>query len=191
MTTYIQRLHQAVRAKKNGVVVGLDPRFDDLPPVCEGSIWTGWMIRRRARVPLKSFASGLSTSLLPLVPAVKPQAAFFEELGPEERLCWGGDSSSEKIGLLVICDAKREISGRRRRHMRGLSSGKRSGRGSVGGGCADGESVYGEGYVVAVCGCGGAARGRNLRSGADEQSGGGDVSGSSDRGWEEDLSARG
>ena len=42
-----------------------------------------WTRFRLAPPPTRSFCRGVVNVVAPLVPAVKPQAAFFEELGPE------------------------------------------------------------------------------------------------------------
>lgn len=108
-TAYVQRLEQAAISKGTYALVGLDPRLDSLPPE----------IVRRARemyddatavaaAAFEEFCVRLIDVVSPLVPAVKPQAAFFEEWGPD------GCLALQRIiryarsrGLIVICDAKR------------------------------------------------------------------------------------
>jgi orotidine-5'-phosphate decarboxylase len=100
---FADRLLAAVRYKKTPAVVGLDPREEGLPP--------GFIAGRGpaavARAYL-SFCRGIIDVVAPLVPAVKPQAAFFEQLGPE-----GCAALYETIryaaqhALLVILDGKR------------------------------------------------------------------------------------
>ena len=100
------RLGDAVRRCGNPVLVGLDPRAALLP---EGILADG------ERAPLKQqaeafavFCRGIVDVVAGLVPAVKPQMAFFEQLGPcgmtalKEII----DYASSK-GLLVILDGKR------------------------------------------------------------------------------------
>jgi len=108
MMTYIQRLHEAARRKKNNVVVGLDPRFDDLPKsIRERHAGGGNPLRDRAAA-FEEFCLRIIDVVAPLVPAVKPQAAFFEELGPAGTIVLGRViQAARKAGLLVICDAKR------------------------------------------------------------------------------------
>jgi orotidine-5'-phosphate decarboxylase len=105
-TPFIDRLEAAVRRCRNPVLVGLDPRAELLPP--------GLLSEPLAAPPAAQaaayvrFCRGLIDVLGPLVPAVKPQAAFFEELGPA-----GMAALAEVIayarqhGLLVIVDGKR------------------------------------------------------------------------------------
>ncbi len=100
------RLTEAVRAKKNGVCVGIDPRWQQLP----GSLRVdpsqqGWSATAEA---FRQFSFSIIDVVAPLVPIIKPQSAFFEELGPA-----GVSVLGEVIqyatarGLLVILDGKR------------------------------------------------------------------------------------
>ena len=95
----------AVRRAKNPVVVGLDPRYDQLP---EGlRLGTAAPAREQAAAYF-AFCRGVIDVVAELVPAVKPQAAFFEELGPDGMLALKQviDYAHQK-GLLVILDGKR------------------------------------------------------------------------------------
>lgn len=109
MTHYITRLHAAIRTKQNPVVVGLDPRWKQLPPdvVAAARLRTSDPAAQQATA-FEEFCRRIIDVVAPLVPAVKPQAAFFEELGPD------GVAALARVmryarqqGLLVICDAKR------------------------------------------------------------------------------------
>jgi orotidine-5'-phosphate decarboxylase len=109
MTRYATRLHAAVRQKRNAVLVGLDPRFDWLP----ADVVT--RARRQfdepsavAAAAFEEFCVRIIDVVAPLVPAVKPQAAFFEELGPDGCLALCRVIRyARSLGLIVICDAKR------------------------------------------------------------------------------------
>lgn len=102
-TPFFDRLAAAVRRCGNPVLVGLDPRWQSLPP----AITPGSDATSRALAYLE-FCRGVIDVVAPLVPAVKPQSAFFEQLGPA-----GMSALSSVIryarsaGLLVILDAKR------------------------------------------------------------------------------------
>jgi orotidine-5'-phosphate decarboxylase len=106
MTTtlhFADRLIAAVRSKKTPVLVGLDPRAESLPP--------GLIAGEGYEAAASSFASfcrGVIDVVAPLVPAVKPQAAFFEQLGPPgmRALKEVMDYAASKH-LLVILDGKR------------------------------------------------------------------------------------
>jgi orotidine-5'-phosphate decarboxylase len=106
LSPFADRLADAVRRKKTPVLVGLDPRFESLPrPLSEG---------RNAHDPgaraetYGVFCRELIDVVAPLVPAVKPQAAFFEELGPAG-VAVLADVIHYARGrdLLVVLDAKR------------------------------------------------------------------------------------
>lgn len=109
MTSYPQRLHELVRAKGTPALVGLDPRLDQLPE----SIVTAARERESdetavAAAAFEEFCVRIIDVVAPLVPAVKPQAAFFEEWGPDGCLALARVIRyARKSGLVVICDAKR------------------------------------------------------------------------------------
>lgn len=105
MEHFVDRLSAAIRRTGNAVCVGLDPRAKNLP--------TG-LLRNVGAEPsavaeaYATFCKGVVDVVASLVPIVKPQAAFFEELGPP-----GMNAMAEVIehararGLLVIVDGKR------------------------------------------------------------------------------------
>ncbi|MEY3458302.1 MAG: orotidine-5-phosphate decarboxylase [Planctomycetota bacterium] len=106
---YSQRLNQRIQQTQTPALVGIDPRFDWLPEE----------FRQRAhahpggtRVSMAKAFLEFSFELLqlvaPFVPAVKPQAAFFEQLGlPGLAALHAVMSTARKLGLIVIADAKR------------------------------------------------------------------------------------
>jgi orotidine-5'-phosphate decarboxylase len=106
MTHFADRLSAAVRAKGNALCVGLDPRWEALPEE----------LRRRHRgdalegvaAAFEEFCARVLDIVAPLVPVVKPQAAFFEACGPAgfaalARLL----ARARERGLLTILDGKR------------------------------------------------------------------------------------
>jgi orotidine-5'-phosphate decarboxylase len=103
---FAERLAEAVRIRRNPVVVGLDPRWDQLPESIRSGLDAADPAQRA--VGYCVFCREVIDTVASLVPAVKPQAAFFEELGPA-----GMQALSEVIhyareqGLLVILDGKR------------------------------------------------------------------------------------
>jgi len=86
-------------------MVGLDPRVEKLPAGLRPRVDAG---RADQAAAVGRFCREVINVVAPLVPAVKPQAAFFERLGPP-----GMAVLAEVIlyarqkGLLVILDAKR------------------------------------------------------------------------------------
>lgn len=100
-----ERLAQAVANKKNPVCVGLDPRVGSLPASIRPSDASNLA---RVASAYERFCLEVLDVVSDLVPVVKPQAAFFEEIGPDgmrvlERIV----RSATERGLLVIMDAKR------------------------------------------------------------------------------------
>jgi len=100
-----QRLADAVLAKKNPVCVGLDPRTSSLPESIRPGAKASFKEQADA---FRVFCFEIIDTVHELVPIVKPQAAFFEELGP-----YGMDALAQVVryatqrGVLVVMDAKR------------------------------------------------------------------------------------
>src|ERR1700733_11727101 len=110
MTGFGVRLNAAVLRKQTAALVGIDPRLADLPaPViraaearCQGSR------AEIAAAAYEEFCFRLIDVVAPLVPAVKPQSAFFEQVGPEGVAVLARViRKARDAGLIVICDAKR------------------------------------------------------------------------------------
>jgi orotidine-5'-phosphate decarboxylase len=116
---FTDQLAAAVRRTGNAVCVGLDPRWEQLP----WPITTGREAEPNGRADAYlDFCCGVIDVVAPLVPVVKPQMAFFEELGPS-----GMTALAEVIryaqerGLLVILDGKRnDIGSTAEAYARGL-----------------------------------------------------------------------
>lgn len=98
------RLTQAIVEKRSPLVVGIDPRPNQLPVSlqCDPQDLT------RTAEAFAVFGKEIINAVSDLVPAVKPQAAFFERLGPPgmDALANVCDHAAA-AGLLVIMDAKR------------------------------------------------------------------------------------
>lgn len=109
MATYIQRLNAAIRAKQTPALVGLDPRFELLPEdVLERARQASTDRRQQMAVAYEEFCVRIIDVVAPLVPAVKPQVAFFEECGPAGlEVLDTIMRHARKRGLIVIADAKR------------------------------------------------------------------------------------
>lgn len=104
MTHFADRLAEAVVRKKNAVLVGLDPRRDRLPK----TISTKDTAPEQLAEAYREFCNGVVDAVAPLVPAVKPQAAFFEQLGPHGMIALEDIiRHARRRGLLVVLDAKR------------------------------------------------------------------------------------
>lgn len=105
---FIDRLAKLVLAKGNGVCVGLDPRWQSLPP----GLKTAGDSPLQKAAAFAEFCKTIIDLVAPLVPVVKPQAAFFEALGPAgmQALAEVIAHAASKTGaeeMLVILDGKR------------------------------------------------------------------------------------
>ena len=101
---FADRLVAAVQAKNTATLVGLDPRRDQLPQVLQPNDGTpeNWA------AAYQQFCCAIIDVVAPLVPAVKPQAAFFEELGPAGMTAlYHVIQYARQKELLVILDGKR------------------------------------------------------------------------------------
>lgn len=106
MTPFSERLAEAVRRSGSVTCVGLDPRQEQLPAPIRNSVTDdspdAWA------AAYTQFCSEIIDVVAGKVACVKPQAAFFEQLGPA-----GSVSLAEVIryahraGLIVITDGKR------------------------------------------------------------------------------------
>ncbi|MBI3819290.1 MAG: orotidine-5'-phosphate decarboxylase [Planctomycetes bacterium] len=107
LSSFADQLHAAILQKGAPCCIGLDPRPQWLPK----------SLRERIRLrPTRASIAGaivefhekIIDCIAPLVPAIKPQLAFFEQLGAPgvdayERLV----EQAHRLGILVIADAKR------------------------------------------------------------------------------------
>ena len=102
-------LQNLIKAKKNPPVAGLDPKPEYVPPhILNASLGKYGETLEGAADAIYRFNIGLIDALCDIVPAVKPQAAFYERLG------WQGMMVLQETiryarakGLFVIADAKR------------------------------------------------------------------------------------
>lgn len=106
MIPFADRLDAAIRRCQNPVLVGLDPRVDSLP---EGILSNSHQASpREIADAYEQFCRGVIDVVAPLVSVVKPQAAFFEQLGPDGMVALGMIIRyARQKGLLVILDGKR------------------------------------------------------------------------------------
>ena len=102
-------LQEKIKAKKNPTVAGLDARVEYVPPFIlkKHTDRLGETLEAAADAVLE-FDCGLIDALAEVVPAVKPQSAYFEMLG------WRGMKVLEEViayakskDLFVIADVKR------------------------------------------------------------------------------------
>ena len=103
------RLQEAIIAKKNPTVAGLDPKPEYVPAHIRKECYDKYgETLEGAAEAIYRFNCGLMDALKDIVPAVKPQSAYYERLG------WRGMEALERTiryakeqGLYVIADIKR------------------------------------------------------------------------------------
>jgi orotidine-5'-phosphate decarboxylase len=103
---FFDRLTQAIKTKGNAVCVGLDPRKQSLP---KGLLPLSWCDETDAVAQAyRTFCTDIIDTVADLVPIVKPQMAFFEQLGPAGmRALKKVIRHARQAGLLVLLDGKR------------------------------------------------------------------------------------
>ena len=104
VTNFSDRLIAAIRQKHSPCIVGLDPRIESMPTFVVDQIQTDDGLRRT----IATFHQLVIDSICDLVPAVKPQTAFFEQYGIPGLLALADTIAyARSHGLLVIVDGKR------------------------------------------------------------------------------------
>lgn len=106
VVSFADRLWNSIQQKRTPVLVGLDPRYESLPEPLQAAGNDATVVDRAEAYT--EFCRGVIDVVAPLVPAVKPQAAFFEEIGPAGMVALAEviDYAQSK-GLMVILDGKR------------------------------------------------------------------------------------
>ncbi len=106
--SFTDRLAAAVRKRQTAALVGIDPRWEQLPVVLRAKHGGEQASFHQQASAYGEFARAIIDVVAPLAAAVKPQAAFFEQLGP-----YGMQALHDVIqyarqqGLLVVLDGKR------------------------------------------------------------------------------------
>ncbi len=104
--TFGDRLCQAVQSKRSAVCVGLDPRWSSLPESIRAGVDAN--DRKAVAGATECYCREVIDAVAAFAPIVKPQAAFFEQLGPHGMLALGSVIQyARKVGLLVLLDGKR------------------------------------------------------------------------------------
>ena len=102
-TNFADRLLDAIDAKGAPVCVGIDPVYDKLPDVLKIASDEAGQVRA-----VEQFCMTVLERVASQVPAVKPQSAYFEALGPAGvQLYFDVCRRAKELGLLVIGDVKR------------------------------------------------------------------------------------
>ena len=105
MKNAIDNLIEKIKEKKNPTVMGIDPRYDMIPE-CIKSKYSKDL--EGAANAVLEFNKALIDSTYDIIPAVKPQIAFYEMLGvPGIRAFEETCKYAKSQGLVVIADIKR------------------------------------------------------------------------------------
>ena len=106
MSAYMTRLENRIRSLGTSALVGLDPRWNQLPAeITNGNQSPS---AEQAAEGFHQFCCEIINIVSPLVPAIKPQVAFFEQLGPAGlRALHQIMQHARQQQLIVIADAKR------------------------------------------------------------------------------------
>lgn len=106
---FIDKLIYRIREKNNPSVVGLDPRIDLIPQQVKKESFAEYgKTLEGAANAVYEFNKKIIDAINDLVPAVKPQIAFYEVFGAYGAQCLADTINYAKNrDLLVICDGKR------------------------------------------------------------------------------------
>ncbi len=102
MEIAIDRLVDKIKEFNNPIVMGLDPRLEMIPEFIKGKN------NNDVYASIMDFNKGLIDSVCDIVPAVKPQIAFYEMFGIEGMRAFKDTCSyAKEKGMIVIADIKR------------------------------------------------------------------------------------
>ena len=106
---FIDRLVKQIKDKKSNIVVGLDPRLESMPDIFKDKFFNDIGINLEAAGEIiLAYNKILIDHLWDIVPAVKPQIAFYEQYGlPGMKAYMETCKYAQGKGLLVIGDVKR------------------------------------------------------------------------------------
>ncbi|MCH5324653.1 MAG: orotidine-5'-phosphate decarboxylase [Eubacterium sp.] len=103
------RLAEAICAKQNPTVAGLDPKLEYVPEYIKEKAFNkyGETLKGAAKALLE-YNKGLIDALYEIVPAVKPQAAYYEMYGYHGvKTLYKTQEYAKSRGMYVITDGKR------------------------------------------------------------------------------------
>ncbi|WP_286763066.1 MULTISPECIES: orotidine-5'-phosphate decarboxylase [Rhodopirellula] len=104
--TFATQLNAAILRTGSVTCVGLDPRLEQLPKPLRESVSENR--KDSVAAAYTQFCCEIIDAVAGLVPCVKPQAAFFEQLGPAGMVSLGEViAHANRAGLIVITDGKR------------------------------------------------------------------------------------
>ena len=105
MKKVIDILIDKIKEMDNPTVMGLDPRYEMIPEVVRKKYGTDL---RSVCEAIFEYNKSLIDNTYDIVPAIKPQIAFYELFGPEGMECFRKTCSyAKEKGMVVIADIKR------------------------------------------------------------------------------------
>jgi len=106
---FADRLFDAVQSKRSQIVVGLDPRIDQLPPyLLEAAVEEDGRSPEAAAAAIAGFNRAVLDAVCDVAAAVKVQIAFYEVFGCAGMLAYAqAVADAHERGLIVIGDVKR------------------------------------------------------------------------------------
>ena len=109
MDNFADRLLKAIEEKQNPAVVGLDPRLEQIPQFIKDDMTDKYgKTFEAAAQSFLIFNKKIIDAVKDVVPAVKPQIAFYEKyLSPGIKAFEETVKYARSKGLLVVCDGKR------------------------------------------------------------------------------------
>lgn len=105
----IDQLISAIKSKKSPIVVGLDPRLEQIPAeIVEKYEQEGFRPYDVVKNSLIEFNKGIIDAVKDIVPALKPQVAFYEQYGLAGMEAYAETCRyGKEAGLYIIADVKR------------------------------------------------------------------------------------
>lgn len=109
MKNFMDKLIEAIEEKENPTVMGLDPNLDFIPePIVTDVLARIEDPQERAAEMIFRFNQGLLEAVHGIIPAVKPQLAYYEMYGAPGVAAFAKTCNLAKaMGFLVIADGKR------------------------------------------------------------------------------------
>lgn len=109
MKNFADRLIAKIDELKNPTVMGLDPLMEYLPDSIRDKYWKGSGSSQEATgLAITEFNCRLIDAVTGIIPAIKPQFAYYEMLGSEGvKALQATIAHAKNAGMLVIADAKR------------------------------------------------------------------------------------
>lgn len=109
MKNFADSLVDRISKLSNPTVVGLDPRLDKIPEVIKKAVIKEYGEGlEAASAAIIAFNTGIIDAIADIVPAVKPQIAFYEQYGHAGLFAYEQTIKyAKEKGMIVIGDAKR------------------------------------------------------------------------------------